>query len=285
MAELIIANSIAPIIITREGGIFIFFSIIPVEMLVIWLILQPSIPRLFIGVLVANIASSIIGIPFVFMVSNSNLVESFVLFGFLSSFLIESAIYRGFFKQKSCLKIIVASFVSNVVSYAICAIFIVPFSFNSDVFSVETSPRMSATIAIGTWLRKQEMFYIENSHFASSSWFYIENYDFASSSESEYFRIWKRSYKFEMQSEPQKASIVAIPKRNIVAIPKRNDLPSLRGTIFIIKDKDKLNFIKGICKTDKPSMTPPEMPQLVKGEFQCPPGSLDISDQFGLRQR
>jgi hypothetical protein len=80
-------------------------------------------------------------------------------------------------------------------------------------------------------------------------------------------------YRYDSQGDATKASLTATSKRE--------DLKSSRVTIFV-KDKDK--FIQGICETDKPSMTPPEMPKMVKGEFQCPPGSSDKSDEFGLRK-
>ncbi|MGA9382405.1 MAG: type IV pilin-like G/H family protein, partial [Phormidium sp.] len=196
--------------------------------------------------------------------SNRNAEGMVLPFSFLISFLIESAIYIRFLKQEniSIGKILLASFISNLVSYAMCAIFLVPFSRNSENFSNDTRPEFSATLVISYRLRDLESLYSEDSSFASLSDLRIKTLT--------------RSYKFDIQSEPEKATIIATAKRN--------DIASLRGTIFIIKDKDKLNFIKGICKTDKPSMTPPEMPQLVKGEFQCPPGSLDKSKYFGLRQ-
>jgi hypothetical protein len=253
MSDLIIANGIAPIVLTKEGGIFIFISIIPVEMLIIWLFLKPPISRLFIGVLGANIATSILGIPVLFMGGYYNLFTSILPFSFLISFLLESAIYKGFFKQ-SCWKVLVASFASNLVSYIMCASFLVPFSENSELFYEETNPSNFASSSIRQWLIQEQIFYSENGQFASPS----EFKDFSKRG---------KYYKFEMQSEPQKATIVAIPKRN--------NLRSLRGTIFgKDKGKDELaEFTKIICLTEKPSMTPPEMPQLVKGELQCPPGS------------
>ncbi|EGK89326.1 hypothetical protein D0A34_23405 [Microcoleus vaginatus PCC 9802] len=38
--------------------------------------------------------------------------------------------------------------------------------------------------------------------------------------------------------------------------------------------------MQGICETDKPSMKAPEIPQLVDGAFQCPPGCSDKSARF-----
>jgi Type IV pilin-like G and H, putative len=69
---------------------------------------------------------------------------------------------------------------------------------------------------------------------------------------------------------------------NLTAASKTKDLKSYRLTIFIVKNKDNGKFIQGICETDLPSMTAPEIPQLVNGEFQCPPGSSDKSDEFRL---
>jgi Type IV pilin-like G and H, putative len=69
-------------------------------------------------------------------------------------------------------------------------------------------------------------------------------------------------------------------KANFTATSKRKDFTSYRATIFVIKDKDNSQFIQGICETDKPSMTAPEIPPLVDGKFQCPPGSSDKSNRL-----
>jgi Type IV pilin-like G and H, putative len=84
-------------------------------------------------------------------------------------------------------------------------------------------------------------------------------------------------YRYDFQGDTTKA--------NFTATSKRKDFTSYRATIFVIKDKENYQFIQGICETDKPSMTAPEIPQLVDGKFQCPPGSSDKSDEFGLRDR
>ena len=105
MSQLIIANIAAPFLLSKTGNIFIFLSIIPVEMLVIWVCFKLSkitisFSRLFIAVLVANIATSILGIPLVFnnTIAVSPSVEMiFLLISFLLSFRIESIIYGRFF--------------------------------------------------------------------------------------------------------------------------------------------------------------------------------------------
>lgn len=69
-------------------------------------------------------------------------------------------------------------------------------------------------------------------------------------------------------------------KANFTATSKRKDFTSYRATTFVIKEKDNYQLIQGICETDKPSMTAPEIPQLVDGKFQCPLGSSDKSDRL-----
>lgn len=72
---------------------------------------------------------------------------------------------------------------------------------------------------------------------------------------------------------------------NLTVMSKTKDFTSYRLTIFIVGEKDNYKFIQGICETDKPSMTAPEIPQLVGSKVQCPSGSSDKSDEFGLPDR
>jgi hypothetical protein len=67
MSQLIIANMAAPFVLSQTGSIWLFVSIIPVEMLVVFLCLKLlgtaiSFFRLFEVVLAANIATTMLGI-------------------------------------------------------------------------------------------------------------------------------------------------------------------------------------------------------------------------------
>jgi hypothetical protein len=108
MSQVIVADVAAPVVLSQTGNIWVLVSIIPVEMLVIFLCLKSSeialgFSRLFVAVLVANIATSIVGIPLLFydrfsIKSGSEAI--ILLISFLLSFYIESVIYSIFFKTQ-----------------------------------------------------------------------------------------------------------------------------------------------------------------------------------------
>ena len=139
MSQVIVADVAAPFFLSQTGNILVFVSIIPVEMLVIFLCLKSSeialgFSRLFVAVLVANIATSIVGIPLLFydrfsIKSGSEAI--ILLISFLLSFYIESVIYSIFFKTQKInsifsqtkkiprCKIVLFYLLSNLASYII----------------------------------------------------------------------------------------------------------------------------------------------------------------------
>jgi len=139
MSQVIVADVAAPVVLSQTGNIWVLVSIIPVEMLVIFLCLKSSeialgFSRLFVAVLVANIATSIVGIPLLFydrfsLKSGSEAI--ILLISFLLSFYIESVIYSIFFKTQKInsifsqtkkiprCKIVLFSCLSNLASYII----------------------------------------------------------------------------------------------------------------------------------------------------------------------
>ncbi|MFB8795031.1 MAG: type IV pilin-like G/H family protein [Microcoleus sp.] len=271
MSQLIIANVAAPFVLSKTGNIFIFLSIIPVEMLVIWVCFKRSkitisFSRLFIAVLVANTATSILGIPLVFNSVSSSPIVGYAIFptSFILSFVIESAIYGIFFttRQIPICKTILASFLSNLASYTFFFFALTGFYYHGEspffTPNIQAYPGLQKHVS-RRYIYMQKDFYSEHNRFASN-W---EELNFPGQKE-DYF------YRFDSQGDATKASITARSKRE--------ELRSYRATIFVIKDKGK--FIQGACETDKPSMIPPEMPQLVNGKFQCPSGSVDKSDEF-----
>ena len=108
MSQVIVADVAAPVVLSQTGNIWVLVSIIPVEMLVIFLCLKSSeialgFSRLFVAVLVANIATSIVGLPLLlfndpFSIDGSETL--ILLISFLLSFYIESVIYSIFFKTQ-----------------------------------------------------------------------------------------------------------------------------------------------------------------------------------------
>jgi hypothetical protein len=279
MSQLIIANVAAPFLLSNTGNIWIFISIIPVEMLVIFLFFKLSeitirFSRLFIAVFVANTATSILGIPLVFngMIAGSTVTKNGVLLiSFILSFLIESVIYGFSFKTKLIpkSKIILASFFSNLASYTIFFFALTGVNYNNgeSLFLTPNPKSVSRelkALVIPSYIHGQKSFYFDKNRFASN-W---EELGLGVEKEDKhlFFRV-------DSQGDATKASLTATSKRE--------DVKSYRLTIFVVKDK----FIQGICETDKPSMTPPKMPQLINGKFQCPPGSSDKSKYFRLGER
>jgi hypothetical protein len=137
MSQLIVANVAAPYVLSQTGNILIFASIIPVEMLVIFLCLKfsgiaISFSRLLIAVLVANIATSIVGIPLLFNITYSVFIFQvgtiILLISFLISFCIESVIYGIVLKSKRIprCKIFQFSLLSNLASYIIFYLALIP---------------------------------------------------------------------------------------------------------------------------------------------------------------
>ncbi|WP_445172148.1 hypothetical protein [Microcoleus sp.] len=128
MSQVIVADVAAPFFLSQTGNILVFVSIIPVEMLVICLCLKSSeiaidFSRLFVAVLVANIATSIVGIPLLF--NDTFFIDASVtinlLISFLLSFSIESVIYGIVFKAENVPRgqIVLFSCLSNLASYII----------------------------------------------------------------------------------------------------------------------------------------------------------------------
>ena len=97
MSQVIVADVAAPFFLSQTGNILVFASIIPVEVLVIFLCLKSSeiaigFSRLFVPVLVANIATSIVGLPLLLFHDPFSIDGSETLILLISSFLLSSYI-------------------------------------------------------------------------------------------------------------------------------------------------------------------------------------------------
>ncbi len=140
MSQVIVADVAAPVVLSQTGNIWVVVSIIPVEMLVIFLCLKSSeialgFSRWFVAVLVANIATSIVGLPLLLFNDPFSIKSGseaiILLISFLLSFYIESVIYSIFFKTQNInsifsqtkklprCKIVLFSLLSNLASYII----------------------------------------------------------------------------------------------------------------------------------------------------------------------
>lgn len=273
MPRLLLANIAAPLILSTTGNVLIFLSMIPVEMLILGLFFNlvlkigVSFPRLLIVVLVANIATSIIGIPLIYnpLIAPSPIVIFLVLpISLLLSFYIESIIYIPFLKTRyhlSRLKLLAASFWSNLASYTIFFFVLLPVTLNSSWFSTANPARarFDLRMSIPIYLGVQQDFYLENNRFGSVK-------DLESIRELE--KRENQFYRYETQADQRKATITATAKAD--------NISSYIGAVFVVKNKTKTSepqLISGVCKTNKPSRQPPEMPQLINDNLQCPPNS------------
>lgn len=279
---LVLANPIVPYFVIRYKGLpltdslLIVLCIIPIEMLVIGLVFKfygiaINFYRLLIAVLLANIATSIIGIPFLYNYyieknsTNPHFLVLFLIGNFFIAWLVESLIYQSFLKQEnlSFVKIVKAAFASNLISYLMFA-FVLPPSTNSFYTATSISSQSEMQSILYTYLRFQEAYYLENNHFASKDEFYRILDDKRTSK----LLDGNRYVQYEIQSSKMNTSLTATSKRE--------DIPSARVTIsrFFYNGKDSTT-IHTTCVTDPPSMIPPEMPKLVEGGLQCPSGSRD----------
>lgn len=279
MPGLLLANIAAPLILSTTGNVFIFLSIIPVEMLILGLFfnlvlkIEVSFPRLLIVVLVANIATSLIGIPLIYnqLISPSPIVIFLVLpISLLLSFYIESIIYIPFLRTRYHLsrsKLLLASFWSNLASYTIFLFVLLPLTLNSSWFSTANPARarFELRMSIPTYLHSQQSFYLENNRFGSVK--DLELIDLLEKREDKFYR-------YKTQVDKRRATIAATAKLD--------NISSYIAAVFVVRDKTKTSepqLISGVCKTNEPARQPPEMPQLIKDNLQCPPSSSKVSLQ------
>jgi Type IV pilin-like G and H, putative len=281
MSQLIVANVAAPFVLSQTGSIWLFVSIIPVETLVVFLCLKFSgiainFFRLFIAVLMTNITTSMLGI---FLLSGPGsasigVISLYLLIGFMFSFSIEAVIYARIFEDSSfeltnC-QIILFSFLSNLASYIIFVSALTSLDYHNggSPVSIPNSSRVVRVLRdlLPDYMRMQEISHYEKGRFADN-W---QELDFALK-ETSFYTLYHKFYRLDIQGDATTA--------NFTATSKRKDLKSYRLTIF----KDNDTFIQGTCETNLPSMTAPEIPLLVGGKVQCPPGSSETSDHFKWR--
>jgi hypothetical protein len=299
MSQLIIANVAAPFVLSQTGSIWLFVSIIPVEMLVVFLCLKFSgiainFSRLFRAVLVANIMTTMLGIFLISGPTSASLdvIGLSLLIGFMFSFSIEAVIYAVDFKNSSfelsnC-QIILFSLLSNLASYMIFVSALTSLNYDNagSPFLTPNPQRVVRELrryVIPAYINIQTAFYYNKKRFIYNR---EELNEISNISEEENKRLFANKRIFEENTKKDslldRVYLLDIQgdktTANLTVTSKRKDFTSCRLTIF--KDNDK--FIKGICETDLPSMTAPEIPPLVGSKVLCPLGASDKSDKFGL---
>ncbi len=249
----------------------LFIIVIISEIISLWifcnLILKQKVNfcRILRIVLIANITSSVLGLyiaPLTDNILDFNLSFSrknllfYLCFDFIASLIIELPFYNQIYHEIDKKTTIIASAIANSSSYLILGIFVVYIS----VYIPDTPRpdryirRSGPTNLLGAINRRQHAFYFEYQRFASD----LEELRYEVDEEMDQF------YRFNILVDEEKAQATASPKIE--------ELKSATGIIFVL-NKEKPEFISGVCVTETPSNIPPATPQLVDGEIQCPPGS------------
>jgi len=283
---ILLANIAAPKILTMTGNIAIIFSIIPVEALVIWLVfdfrfkIKLGVPKLLIMTLVANMATSILGIPFafnsVYTISPGTAFVTLPIF-FVLSWLIEWRLYIPLIRDKDHHslkdKLFWAAFLSNLASYAIFIFILLPISYPSNLFwqPNPSRPPLEAKQVINSILSYQSRFYDENLQFASTFKELkgsTEYYPFAFGYKTQLINnrtIENEFHQFKLSAD--------LDQTTVKVTAKRETFKSYTAIIVVANEKSENDFARGICQTDQPSIVPPANPQLIDGQIQCPSAS------------
>jgi hypothetical protein len=69
-------------------------------------------------------------------------------------------------------------------------------------------------------------------------------------------------------------------KAQVTATAKKPGLKSYTAGIFVVGQKGNQLTIRILCRSDKPSQTPPKMPSPSQGQVknpQCPAGASEVS--------
>ncbi len=262
----------------------LFIAVIISEIISLWifcnLILKQKVNfcRILRIVLIANITSSVLGLfiaPLTGTPLGFNLIDLprnlfYLGFDFIASLIIELPFYNQIYYKIHKITTIIASAIANLSSYLILAIFVVYISVNSPNISTITYQYMSrsgAQIPLGSINRAQQGFYLEHQRFASDlTELSYEVYEVYGEIDQFY-----QFYRFNISVDEEKAQATAIPKIEELEKAGITNRTSATGIIFL--NKEKFEFISGVCVTERPSNIPSATPQLVDGEIQCPPGS------------
>lgn len=133
---------------------------------------------------------------------------------------------------------------------------------NVEVITIDP-PSQQVNVAvqyIAILSKAQGSYYLENGNFAQN----LQELGIAGAMETELYRY--DLVKLENNAE----SVV------ITALPKETGLPSYTGAVFATQIEGEEKLVAGICQSNDPSPTPPEMPLVANSdslEIQCPTGS------------
>jgi hypothetical protein len=287
MPRVIIANVIAPtfLLAGRTEGIFIFIGIILFEWIVIWFFFnklvksQISLPKLLLISLIANIVSGVLGVILqstslryvAFNWKNLTVNSVILFFAFIASVLIEWRIYIAYIHVESRKWITFKSvLLANSLSYILLILYVVYLSVWLPEAPRFYVPNMEAMSYIGSILRAQKRFYVQNSQF-TSSFKQLEELDSKiinpKNTQAEGFY-----YRYNISGDQVKAQVTVTPK---IAIARGRKLRSYTALLLAPK------FIYGTCVTKQPTNIAPKPPKFIQNKFQCASDSEVLEATYG----
>lgn len=291
MLTSILANAIVPIVLNFKGYIFLVFSIVPLEALVLWLFFNKaiavkiSIPRALLISTIANITSSLFGfislviMPTLFWLIYTNWFFTIFIGGFIISIAIERQLYYSYFTDKFYIPqnyiLLKAAFWVNLVSYVY--LFIAIASTTSSISQIGTSKNLlfhtrpsfahqKARSFSYNIINSQMAFYRIHSQFSPTLRKLNEELDILQGSQHNLLdnnRVDAELYQYEMFAEMSRAVLISFPKQTAFS--------SFIYSVFVDVNGEKTEFIQGRCRSDLPAITSTETPILVDGKIQCPP--------------
>ncbi|MBW4519675.1 MAG: type IV pilin-like G/H family protein [Scytolyngbya sp. HA4215-MV1] len=280
----LLGNVAAPIVLSTTGNVLVLISIIPLELGVLWwwgwrrLKVPVSLPRLLLMVLIANLVTAIVGIPFGFNVQFSGSAGTaffFMPIALVLSILIEWAVYLPFVKLGQMFiskrRLFTATMLANLASYLLFFVFLSTQAYPSPLwkgnprFANRTIGRVILLTTIQSHLERQTAFYRQNDRFSPEI---AQNFAPDPSQSQGRLSLLYQMYRFEASTQSDRAVLMAKPKEA--------DFNSYTAVVFAVKKQTETIFVEGVCQADHPSLIPPPIPKRVNQSIQCAAGSSAV---------
>ncbi|MGB5967615.1 MAG: type IV pilin-like G/H family protein, partial [Spirulinaceae cyanobacterium] len=228
-----------------------------------------SLPRALLVSIIANIVSAVLGLvlqaalPIYSAFNLKNLSANLVIlsFAFITSIIIEWRIHRAYikFKNRGWFRLKSAA-LANLFSYLILTIYVICISTWFPQATRFNVPFMEAQSNIGSILRAQKEFYLENSRF-TNKFKQLKELDLVISKQNG--RQAKGFYfLYSLSADKAKVKVQATPNKTA-----RDTGKKLRSNTAILLSQPEFTY--GICQTKQPATIAPKPPQIVNGEVQC----------------
>jgi hypothetical protein len=137
-----------------------------------------------------------------------------------------------------------------------------PATSQTDTAPQENPAEAGAREFIGTISKGQQAYQLENGNFTSK----IEDLGIRKTMSND-------SYEYQISLSDE-------TKAQVTATAKKPGLKSYTAGIFVVGQKGNQLTIRILCRSDKPSQTPPKMPSPSQGQVknpQCPAGASEVS--------